>query len=36
VRTPAFLAPLAFGVLGSLVILTDESLEKKPHMVLCQ
>jgi hypothetical protein len=30
------LALLAFGVLGSLVILTDESLETKPHMVLFQ
>ena len=30
------LALLAFVVLGSLVILTDESLETKPHMVLFQ
>ena len=30
------LALLAFAVLGSLVILTDESLETKPHMVLFQ
>jgi hypothetical protein len=30
------LALLASGVLASLVILTDESLETKPHMVLFQ
>jgi hypothetical protein len=30
------LALLAFAVLGSLLILTDESLEAKPHMVLFQ
>jgi hypothetical protein len=30
------LAPLALALLGSVLILTDETLETKPHMVLFQ